>query len=409
LIQTPNVDRFSRNATKFTDCYAGGAVCAPSRSVLMTGLHTGHTPVRANAGTVPILPEDVTIASVLQQAGYATGAFGKWALGDAGTTGAATRKGFDEFFGYLHQTHAHDYYTEYLRDGEAKYPLPGNAHGKRGQYTADVIQERALKFLRANRSKPFFLYACTTLPHGDFDPPDDRPYSDRDWPASEKNYAAMVTRADRHLGQILSLLQELKLDDQTVVFVASDNGGTGGAGRKAGDFFHSNGALRAVKGTVYEGGIRVPMLVRWPGHTKAGAVSGFPWYFADFFPTASQIAGLPAPKGLDGISVVPALEGKPQKREGGLYWEQHGYSRKTEKLTNMQQAARLGDWKGVRPKPGAALELYNLREDIGEQKNLAAEHPELARRFEEYLKAQHVEPRPHNTGNWGYGADGVPL
>ena len=400
LIETPNVDRFAARSTKFTDCYAGGAVCAPSRSVLMTGLHTGHTPIRANAGTVPIYLEDVTIASVLQKAGYATGAFGKWSLGDAGTAGAATKKGFDEFFGYLHQTHAHDYYTEYLRDGEAKYPLPGNLNGQHKQYTADIIHGRALEFLNKNHERPFFLYDCTTLPHGDFNPPDDKPYSNKPWAQRDRNYAAMVTRADRHFGQILARLKELKVDDNTIVFVTSDNGGNRG-GKGGSDFFHANGGLRGYKGSVYEGGLRVPMIVNWPGHTRAGAVNHFPWYFADFFPTATELAGLPAPKGLDGVSVVPSLEGRRQQREG-LYWEQHDYNRKTGKLVDIQQAARLGNWKGVRPEPGAPLELYNLAADPGEKIDVAAKQPKLVKRFEEYLTAQHSEPRPHDTGNWEY-------
>jgi arylsulfatase A len=193
----------------------------------------------------------------------------------------------------------------------------------------------------------------------------------------------------------------LKLDSNTVVFVASDNGGTGGVGRDAGDFFHSNGPLRDTKGTVYEGGIRVPMIVRWPGHTRAGAVGQFPWSFADFFPATAQIAGQAPRPGLDGISVVPTLEGKTQHREG-LYWEQHNYNRKTGKLTDMQQATRLGDWKAVRPSPGAPLEIYNLKDDPGEHHNVAAGRAGLVRRFEAYLKAQHAEPRPHDTGNWEY-------
>lgn len=399
-IQTPNIDRLATQGTRFTDCYAGGAVCAPSRSVLMTGLHTGHTPVRANAGTVPILPQDVTIAELLKNAGYATGAFGKWSLGDAGSTGAATRKGFDEFFGYLHQTHAHDYYPEYLRDGEKKFLLPGNAGGKHGQYSADLIQERALHFIQSNKDQPFFLYSCSTLPHGDFDPPNDKPYTDRDWPQPEKNYAAMVTRADKHVGEILTSLKSLKLEDDTVVIFASDNGGTGGEGRDV-HFFNSTGPFRGQKGTLYEGGVRVPAIVRWNERVAKGVTSHFPWAFCDFFPTALEIAGLAARSGLDGISIVPTLLGKKQDRPP-LYWEQHGYNRKTEQLTGMIQAARLDQWKAVRRSPQAPLEIYDLSTDLGEKKNLASAKPEIASKMDAILRSQHGEPRPHNTGTWEY-------
>lgn len=400
-ILTPNIDRLASEGVRFTDCYAGGAVCAPSRSVLMTGLHTGHTPVRANAGTVPILASDVTVAEILKKAGYATGAFGKWALGDADTSGAATRNGFDQFFGYLHQTHAHDYYPQYLRDGEKKFPLPGNEHGGRKQYSADLIHARATQFVRSNKDRPFFLYSCTTLPHARFEPPSDEPYTDRNWPQAEKNYAAMLTRADRQVGEILQLLKELKIENETIVFLASDNGGTGGVGRDL-RFFGSTGLFRAQKGTVYEGGIRVPMIVRWPGRTKAGTRNSFPWAFCDILPTLAEIARTKAPSALDGISVMPTILGGTQRRATGLYWEQHRYNRKAQKLEGMMQAARIGDWKAVRPAPGAPLELYNLKTDVGETVNLSASTPAISGKLETFLRSQHSEPRPHNNGNWEY-------
>ncbi|MBC7928890.1 MAG: arylsulfatase [Bryobacteraceae bacterium] len=400
-ILTPNIDRLASEGVRFTDCYAGGAVCAPSRSVLMTGLHTGHTPVRANAATVPLLPSDITVAEVLKKAGYATGAFGKWGLGDADTSGAATRKGFDEFFGYLHQTHAHDYFPEYLRDGEKKFPLQGNEHRGRKQYSADLIHSRALQFIRSSKDRPFFLYSCTTLPHGRFEPPGDEPYTDRDWPQPEKNYAAMLTRADRQVGQILKLLKELNLEKDTVVFLASDNGGTGGEGRDV-RFFQSTGVFRAQKGTVYEGGIRVPMIVRWPGRVKAGTVNSSPWAFCDVLPTLAAIAGVQAPAPSDGMSVLPTILGESQQRSKGLYWEQHRYNRKAQRLEGLMQAARLGDWKGVRQAPGAPLEIYNLKTDAGEATDLSGKRPDLREKFEAFLMAEHSEPRLHNNGNWEY-------
>ncbi len=366
----------------------------------MTGLHTGHTPVRANAGTVPLLPEDLTVAEVLRGAGYRNGGFGKWGLGDADTTGAATRKGFDEFFGYLHQTHAHDYYPEYLRDGEKTYPLAGNANGGRKQYSADLIQNRALAFIKSNADRPFFLYACTTLPHGRFEVPSDEPYSRRDWPDEHRNFAAMVTRADRHFGEILRTLRDLRLDRNTVVMVASDNGGTGTDQRIR--RFDSTGPFRSQKGSVYEGGIRVPFIVRWPGRVKAGTATGFPSAFCDFLPTAAAIAGVPAPRQIDGISLLPALAGGGKPEREGLYWEQHGYNRKTQRLTGMMQAARMNQWKAVIPKPEAPLELYNLQADISESKDVAGAHPEIAAKLSAYIRSQHRTPRPHNNGNWEY-------
>ena len=208
-ILTPNLDRLATEGLRFTQAYAGAAVCAPSRSVLMTGLHTGHTPVRANAGTIPIRAEDVTVAEVLQGAGYRTGGFGKWGLGDAGSAGVPTRQGFTEFFGYLHQIHAHTYFPEFLWHNEAKYPLPGNLNGGRAEYSAELIAERSLRFIREHKDQPFFLYAAFTLPHGRFEVPDDKPYGDRDWPQPEKNFASMVTRLDGYVGRIMALLAEL--------------------------------------------------------------------------------------------------------------------------------------------------------------------------------------------------------
>lgn len=399
-IKTPNADRAAAEGTRFTDCYAGGAVCAPSRSVLMTGLHMGHTPVRANAGTIPIAESDYTVAQALKAAGYATGGFGKWGLGDARSTGSPARHGFDEFFGYLHQVHAHSYYPEFLWDNEKQYPLPGNADGKRGQYSADIIAERSFEFLRKNRNRPFFLYACYTLPHSRFEIPSLAPYENEPWTTGQKTYAAMVTRADAHIGRLLALLKEYDLDRDTLVFITSDNGAHFGEEKGFG-LFQSNGILRGQKGELFEGGIRVPMIARWPGKIAAGRTSGYPWGFFDVFPTLAEVAGAKTPAGLDGVSVAPVLfGGKPPQREF-LYWEFLTYDNQQRRLRTerMAQAVRHGDWKALRLKPGAPLELYNLRADPGEKHNVAAANPAVVRRIETYLKTARTEPRPHDQGS----------
>ncbi len=403
LIQTPNVDGVAVQGTRYTACYAGGTVCAPSRSALMTGLHTGHGPVRANAGTIPIAASDVTVAQVLKQAGYATGGFGKWGLGDARSSGAPTRHGFDEFFGYLHQIHAHSYYPEFLWDGDRQYPLPGNAGGKRGQYSADLIAQRSFEFLRRRRDQPFFLYACYTLPHAKFEIPSVAPYESKPWTQGQKTYAAMVTRADGYVGTILKILKEMQLEEQTVVFITSDNGAHEGD-EKGYRLFESNGALRGQKSELYEGGIRVPMIVRWPGRVKPGAVNNHPWAFWDFMPTAAELAGVKPPGPIDGLSMAPLLTGAGAPRREFLYWEQNQFDRKTNALRpdRLVQAVRMGDWKAVRLKPGAPLELYNLRDDPSETTDVAARHPEIVGKIETYLKTARSEPRRHDTGSFDW-------
>jgi arylsulfatase A-like enzyme len=373
----------------------------------MTGLHTGHTPVRANAGTIPLRADDVTVAQVLKRAGYKSGGFGKWGLGDAGSEGVPTRHGFLEFFGYLHQIHAHTYYPDFLWDNERKHPLRGNANGARGEYSAELIAERALGFIRQHRDDPFFLYAAFTLPHGRFEVPDDKPYTDRDWPQAEKNFASMVTRLDGYVGRILALLTELKLDRDTIVFFASDNGGVSGEGHDV-ERFRSNGPLRGEKTTLYEGGIRVPMIVRWPGRVAENTTSDFAWGFWDFLPTVAELAGTRAPDGIDGLSVLPAILGDETARrkqsERTFYWEHLTFNRQTSQLRTgtMIQAVRMGDWKAVRTKPGAPLELYDLATDVGETRDVAATHGDVVAKIETYLKTARTEPRPHDRGSFEY-------
>jgi arylsulfatase A-like enzyme len=407
-ILTPNLDRLAAQGVKFTNAYAGATVCAPSRSVLMTGLHTGHTPVRANAGTIPIREEDVTLAEVLRGSGYRTGGFGKWGLGDAGSAGVPTRQGFNEFFGYLHQIHAHTYFPEFLWDNDRKHLLPGNTNGGRTEYSADLIANRSLDFIRAHRSEPFFLYAAFTLPHGRFEVPNDEPYTGRDWPDAEKKFASMVTRLDAHVGRIMDLLDELKLDRDTVVFFTSDNGGVSGEGHDV-KRFSSNGPFRGEKGTLYEGGIRVPMIVRWTGRVAANTKSDVPWGFWDVLPTAAELAGTRAPDGLDGHSMLPAIlgnaaaAGRPSSRDF-FYWEHLQFNRQTSALRTetMIQAVRMGEWKAVRLRPGAPLQLYDLAHDVSEANDLAAGHPAIVSKIESYLTAARTPPRPHDTGSFEY-------
>jgi len=395
-IATPHSDALAKEGTRYTDCYAGGAVCAPSRSVLMSGLHGGHAPVRANAQTVPLLDEDWTVAEIMKSAGYATGFFGKWGLGDAGTTGAPTRQGFDEFFGYLHQTQAHNYWPHYLRDGEKKFELPENLGGKMGRYSADLIAERAAGFIDKNRERPFFLLASPTSPHALYHPPDNKPYSAKPWTQFQKNYASMVTRADAELGMLLARLDKYGLRDDTVVFVTSDNGGPK-LPEDGGKFFETNGPLRDYKGSVYEGGLRVPMIVRWPGKAKAGAVDSTPVYFADMMPTFAEIGGAKAPGGIDGVSMWSSAI----RRDRFMYWEQNGWDSRTREIPPERRmtAVRFGDWKALRNTPAAALEIYNLKRDPSEKSDVAAANPKVVAMFEEYLRTARTQPRSHANGN----------
>ncbi|HJN08811.1 MAG TPA: arylsulfatase [Pirellulaceae bacterium] len=334
-IRTPNVDRMAAEGTRFTQFYAGHCVCAPSRSVLMTGYHTGHTSVRINGGGAPLLPDDVTVAEVLKQAGYVTGCFGKWGLGDHGTDGVPYKQGFDEFFGYLHQVHAHFYYTHFLWKNDQKYPLKKNVGQKRNQYSHDVITQAALDFIRGHRRQPFFLYLPLTIPHFELLVPEDSlrqyrgkfpeptPYVDRrkhyaDQPAPRAALAAMISRLDGDVGRLFKLLKELDIDENTVVFFTSDNGGY----QLAEEFFHGNGHLRGGKGSFYEGGIRVPMIVRWPGKIRADVTDDFVWTFWDVMPTLAELATGKCPEEIDGISVADRLLGREQEiPDRFLYWE----------------------------------------------------------------------------------------
>jgi arylsulfatase A-like enzyme len=388
-IRTPSIDRMAFEGVRFSDCYAGSPVCAPCRSVLMTGQHTGHTRVRENfarvggtppQGRAPLEPEDVTVAEVLKEAGYATGITGKWGLGEPDTTGIPNRQGFDEWFGYLNQRRAHSYYPDYLWHNEEKVILEGNLEGKRGQYSHDMITEFGLDFIRRHHAKPFFLYFAWTLPHDRLEPPSLEPYADTDWPEEAKAYAAMVSRMDRDVGRVLDMLRELGIDERTIVFFTSDNG----AARRWEGMFDSSGPLRGHKSEVYEGGIRVPMVVRHPGKVPAGKTSYSPWYFADFLPTAAEIAGVDPPDKIDGVSVLRSLHGGKQVLEDRkMYWEFPGQK--------FCRAVRWNHWKAVRLGQDSLVELYDLSKDVGEQNNVAGEHPDVVADMEAFMKASHVD------------------
>ncbi|HZS06208.1 MAG TPA: arylsulfatase [Blastocatellia bacterium] len=406
--RTPNIDRMANEGTRFTGYYAGSTVCAPSRAALMTGFHTGHAWIRGN-GEIPLRPEDVTVAEVLKTAGYRTAVIGKWGLGTTATTGRPDRQGFDESFGFLDHTHAHRQYTGHLWKNGEVFPVDLEK-----DYAGDLFAQAALDFIGRNSRRPFFLYLAFTVPHAELRAPEDSmkeyrgkfpetPFVNaradavptiqpsperlpsigyRSQPTPRAAFAAMITRMDRHVGIILARLKELGIDDNTIVFFTSDNGPhkEGGADPV---FFNSNGGLRGIKRDLYEGGIRVPMVVRWPGQIKAGRVSDQVWAHWDFLPTAAELVGVKAPAGIDGISMLPALLGKKQKQHEFLYWEffERGFD----------QAVRMGDWKAVRNGADSPLELYDLKADRGEQNNVAAKYPEIVKRIEAYLKTARTE------------------
>ena len=389
-IQTPRLDRLAAEGVRFTQAYAGSTVCAPSRCCLMTGLHTGHAHVRGNA-LVPLRPEDVTVAELLKAAGYATGIVGKWGLGEPGTTGVPNRQGFDYWFGYLNQRHAHNYWPTHLYRNEERVPLKNvvpkedksgaGVASEKVEYSHDLFAREALAFVEKHRAEPFFLYLAFTIPHANneagregMEVPSDEPYSDQPWPQAQKNHAAMITRMDRDVGRLMDRLKDLGIDQDTLVIFTSDNGShhEGGADPA---FFGSSGPLRGIKRDLYEGGIRVPTLARWPGRIAAGTVSDHAWAFWDFLPTACDLAGVAAPKGIDGISFVPALVGKPQREHEYLYWEFHE--------GGFNQAVRMGRWKAVRRAKGPGkTELYDLSTDLGEKSDVAADHADVVARAE---------------------------
>ena len=386
-IRTPELDRLAGEGLRFTNFYAGCTVCAPSRCVLMTGLHTGHCWIRGNA-RVPLRPEDRTLPETLRAAGYRTGLFGKWGLGETDSTGSPTKKGFDDFFGYTNQTHAHNYFPTYLWRNDERVPLKnvvpkegeqgqGQASEKR-EYSHDLIMDEAFKFVRANRERPFFLCLTPTLPHANneagkegMEISDLGAYAKEAWPPQQQAHAAMISRLDADVGRLIALLKELNLDASTLVLFSSDNGphAEGGADPK---FFASSGELRGIKRSLTEGGIRVPLIARWPGVIQPG-VSDFVGGFQDILPTFAELGGAKdLPGKLDGLSFAPTLRGRgEQKPHEDLYWAfyEQGAGR----------ALRRGDWKIVQQPRHTPPRLYDLARDIHEDHDVAAEHPERVR------------------------------
>lgn len=422
--ETPNLDQLARDGIRFTRHYAGSTVCAPSRSALMTGLHTGHTPIRGNRevqpeGQAPLPARAVTIAELFKEAGYVTGAFGKWGLGFPGSEGDPVNQGFDRFFGYNCQRYAHRYYPEYLWDNQEKYFLQGNDWSNTVTYAPDVIQQKTIDFITENKDTSFFAYLPIVIPHAELIVPRDSIFSRYLGKFPEKAYegrpgadygpdmvigmycsqehphatfAAMVHRIDLYVGQIVNLLKELGIEKNTIVMFTSDNGPHMEGGADPG-FFNSNGGLRGIKRDLYEGGIRVPFIVSWPGMVEGGRVSDHPSAFWDVLPSAAEIAGFNV-EVTDGISFVPSLLGKEQPGHEYLYWEFHEQGGK--------QALLKGDWKAVRlnvgSDPAGPLELYNLSEDPFEANNVAVSHPDLLEQFSQEMEAAR---EPSDAFNFG--------
>lgn len=402
-IKTPNIDKLAAQGKRFTDFYAGDTVCAPSRCALMTGKHTGHARIRGNTPETSLEPQDITLAQLLKQAGYQTAAIGKWGLGERGSTGVPAAKGFDEWFGYLNQVDAHNYYPLFLnrsdRHGERQVQLPENEGGQKGKYSDDFFTEAALNVIRVDRptaytkNRPFFLYLAYTIPHANnelgnatgngMEVPSDAPYSGEQWPQVEKNKAAMITRMDNDIGRILEALQKYKIDKNTLVIFTSDNGPhkEGGVNPK---FFKSAGPFRGIKRDLYEGGIREPFIAWWPARIRAGTTCDVPFTFWDVLPTFAQIARVQPPKDIDGISFLPTLLSMSQtNRHEFLYWEfnEDGFN----------QAVRMGDWKAVRFGVDGPLQLFNLKSDPGEKLDVAADHPDIVAKIETYLKTARTD------------------
>lgn len=396
-IQTPHIDQLAGEGVRFTQAYSGNTVCAPARSTLMTGQHSGHTPVRGNTGGIPLPDEAFTLAELFKPAGYVTGGFGKWGLGEIGTGGVPEKQGFDRFFGYYHQIHAHDYYPDFLWDNSVSVNLPGQDNDP-ASYSAYRIAEETKNFIINHRDKPFFCYAPWTLPHGQYVIPDADPavqlYTDRNWDDKRKNYAAMTSLLDRQVGEVVQLLRELKLEHNTLLILCSDNGGD-----REFSGYRPNGELRGFKRDLYEGGIRIPLLVRWPGKIPAGAEIDLPVYFPDFMPTLAEAAGLQQqlPAGLDGRSFYPwLLDPARPAPDRYLYWEypHYDWTEKTYPGKDFKQALRYRHWKMIRNGLDQAWEFYDLLSDPLETDNVAVYHPGKMEKFQEWIQNNRSEAPP---------------
>lgn len=402
VIQTPHIDQLAAEGMKFTDHYAGHTVCRPSRLVLWLGQHVGHTGLTGNRPR-SLTSKEQTVARLLKQAGYATGGVGKWALGhvnepsEIDNPGHPNRNGFDYWYGYMNQSNAHNYYPTFLWENDKQVPLPGNVidpapagrgrvSSKRVNYSHDFMTDAAFGFIKAHETDPFLLHIHWTIPHanneggrvtGDgMEIPDYGLYADKDWPNPEKGFAAMITHMDKDVGRLIELLKELKIDDRTLVIFTSDNG-PHNEGNHSHEFFNSNGDLTGFKRSMHEGGIRVPMIARWPGHIAPGTASSHPSGFYDFLPTACELAGIDPPDEIDGISYLPSLLGNPDQVA-----HEYLYCASLEGATSV--GVRYGNWKLVkyrqrRKKENRPAEwrLYDLSQDISEQHNVADQHPDV--------------------------------
>jgi len=402
--QTPMLDRLAKEGTRFTQYYAGSTVCAPSRTALMTGLHTGHAWIRGN-GEISLRPEDVTVAMALRDAGYRTAVIGKWGLGGPGSAGQPDKKGFEYAFGFLDHRHAHRQYTDHLyRNGESV------ATDVEQDYVNDLFTKEASAFIEREETRPFFLYLNYTVPHAELrvpadslaatqgrypetpfvnaaadarlTGPDNTSLGYRSQPAPKAAFVAMIQRMDRDIGRLVDLVHARGLDQNTLVMFISDNGPhqEGGADPM---FFKSSGGLRGIKRDLYEGGIRVPMIARWPGTIPAGRTSNHVWAHWDLFPTLAELGNAKTPTGLDGLSMTRALKGIAQPTHPGFYWEFHE--------RGFQQAARMGDWKAVRLRKDAPIELYNLRTDPAERHDVAAANLAVVKKLDAYLASARTD------------------
>jgi len=413
---TPNIDKLAAKGMRFTQHYSGSTVCAPSRSALMTGQHTGHTYIRGNMerppeGQHPLNGEAITMAELFKQAGYATGAFGKWGLGYPGSEGDPNNQGFDTFFGYNCQMLGHHYYPYFLRSNKDSLVLEANAGNQTGVYAPKLIHEKTLAFIEDNKDQPFFLYVPSIIPHaelaapeeymakfrGQFDPEHaykgvDEGKRFRKGPYASQNechaaFAAMITLLDDQVGEIVAKVEELGLADNTIIIFTSDNGPHLEGGAQP-DYFNSNGPLKGYKRDLYEGGIRVPFIANWPGHIQEGTTSDHISAFWDMLPTFTDVIGIKPPDGIDGISLLPTLTGEgAQVEHDYLYWEFH--------VWGGRKAVRMGNWKGVQygisKNPDAPIELYNLSEDVGETNNVAEQYPEVLNQIKEIMSKARTE------------------
>ncbi len=421
-IETPNLDKLAKDGMRFTNHYSGSTVCAPSRSVLMTGLHTGHTLIRGNResklgeGQAPLPDDAYTMAEMLKSAGYTTGAFGKWGLGMVGTTGDPNAQGFDLFYGYNCQREAHRYYPKHLYHNSEKIILEGNDFTNQEIYAPDQIHEEALKFIRSNKDKSFFAFVPIVQPHAEILAPKDSllakylgkfeetpflnpkagsDYGDKDFSVREytsqnhpkAHFAAMVSRVDMYVGQIRNLVEELGISENTLILFSSDNGPHQEGGADP-DFFKSSGDFSGYKRDFYDGGIRVPLIAYWKGKILAGSESDLISAFYDMAPTFTELADMQVPDDLDGISMVPTLlnESAKQEKHEFLYWE---FSERGHK-----QAVRMGKWKGIRlnllENPDAPIALFDLSQDVKEQHDVASKNHEIVQKIAKIMESEHV-------------------